>query len=697
MPEHRYTYCRICESACGLIATVDGDAVLALRPDPEHPTSKGYACKKGVQYDAIHHDPARLKKPLWRPHVGGAFSETSWDEALANIGGRLRGILDAHGPGAVGVYSGNAAGHSLGPILGATAFLDGLGTPRHYAALTLDNAEMYVVTEACLGNPMLTFAADYIGADLVLLIGTDPLSSQPSQAQSHPTGVRELLQVAQRRDLVVVDPRRSITARKASLHLQPKPGSDAALLAFLVRGVLLAAPERAKAEPLLEDPDVQSITRAVAPWSIERTSAETGLHTAALDALLERLLNASRPLVWSGLGILLGPDGTVGYWLTLVLQAVLGGLDRPGGWICHGGAADLPDLFSWTGVKGYDRENRSRIGDFPAVLGTWASATLADDILDDGPERLRALVVVGGNPARSMPDSPRAREALRALDLLVVLDIRPSETTALAHAVLPATSWLARGDLSLHQSSTRRHADLLCADAVVPRVGSARDDWEIFLALTRAAGRRPFGSALADWALRATGIGHRGIGLAAVAAWAPRLAWNLKEKRGYFAESETEGTLRQRGTRHSNGKIRLAIPEFVAALGRSIGMPEPVGSMEKLQVVTSVRPIDKMNSWIAGRSLPACFLHPSDVARIGSEAIRLRLPGTTQWALSVAVIPDESVRPGVLILPWGDPRLDANAIIGTRHLEPFTGQPISNGSWVEVARDDNTAPDDHPR
>ncbi len=693
MAEHRYTYCRICESACGLIATVDGDAVLALRPDAEHPASKGYACKKGVQFDTVHHAPHRCRKPQWRADTASSFAAVSWREALDHTGSRLRALLDEHGPAAVGVYSGNAAGHSLGPILGTTAFLSGLKTQKHYSALSLDNAEMYVVTEACLGNPMLTFVADYVRSDLLVLIGTDPLSSQPSQAQSNANGVREILQVAQKRDLVVIDPRRSNTARKASLHLQPRPGSDAALLAFLIREVLVALPERTVGDELLDSQDVRVVREAVEPWDATRTANATGLHPAALHTLLERLLQAKRPLVWSGLGVLLGPDGTVGYWLTLVLQAVLGGLDRAGGWLLHRGAVDLPALLKHTGVLGYDRRNRSRKGNYPAVLGTWASATLADDVLDEGPDRLRALIVVGGNPARSLPDGVRAREALQALELLVVLDIQPSATTELAHAVLPATSWLARGDLTLHQSATSRQPNLQYTDAVVGRVGEARDDWEILLDLTRAAGRRPFGSVLADWTLRTTGVGHRGIGMSALSLWSPRVAWQLDVKRGLFDSRDTTGDLRKRKTDLPHGGVCLAVPEFVDALRRSVGFEAPDTDLTTLQVITSVRSIDQMNSWIPGRARPVCRAHPDDLASIGSESIQIRQPGATEWQLALEVVPDTSVLAGVLVLPWGFDSLDVNTVIGTERLEPFTGQPISNGSWVEVRRNDRTPSD----
>src|SRR5690606_25003589 len=160
---------------------------------------------------------------------------------------------------------------------------------------------------------------------------------------------------------------------------------------------------------------------------------------------------------------------------------------------------------------------RSRIGGYPSVLGTVASATLADDVLVDGPRRLRALVVVGGNPAISLPDTPRAQEALRALDLLVSVDLFVNDTGSLAHVVLPATDWLERSDVAVHLANQRRIPHLQAARPVVPPRGEARDDGRILVDLARAAGRPAFGSRLVDGLVR-LGLGPDAVARAAVGA-----------------------------------------------------------------------------------------------------------------------------------------------------------------------------------
>lgn len=637
------TTCRVCESACGLLAEVEDGRVRALRPDPDHPLSRGYACVKGTRYaERVLHHPDRVLRPRLRD--GDRWREASWDEALGAVGGRLRALLDAHGPDAVGLYLGNAAGHSLGAILGAAALQRALGTRKHYACLTLDNSEMFVVAEALFGDPLCTFVADYAGSDGVVLVGTDPLSSQASQAQSRPEAVRELLERGRAGALVVVDPRTSATAARASLHLRPRVGTDVFLLAWLLG--------EARPEPAL--------AHATAPFTAERVARVTGIDPADLATLRDRLLGARRPLVWSGLGVLLGPHGTLGWWLTVALQATLGGLGVPGGWRLHAGAVDLGPWLRRLGVRGRDERVRG-VGGWPAILGTLPAATLADDVLRDDPDRLRALVVIGGDPAAALPDTRRAEEALARLDLLVSVDLFARGTAARAHAVLPAATWLERAETGLHASNQRRVPFVRLDRPVVPPLGEARADWDVALGLCRAVGRPPFGSRLAGLAVRA-GVGP--VGVARLVLATSGVPWRaVASDEGWSSAAEKPVP-----------PLRLAVPEWCAAL-RALPDPDP-----GLRLLTSVRPIGAMNHWLRPDGAPVAYAHPDDVP---PGPVVLEGPGGT---LAVTVEADAGLPRGTVVVPFGDARTNPNHLVGTAALEPFTGQPVSNGTVVRATR-----------
>ncbi|MFA9412124.1 MAG: molybdopterin-dependent oxidoreductase, partial [Deltaproteobacteria bacterium] len=121
-----FTFCRICEATCGLKATIEGDRVVALEPDEEHVVSKGYSCIKGLRYHEIHHSPDRLRAPLKR--VGGRFEEISWEQALDEIGAKVRQLVKDHGGDSVSAYLGNPIAFSLLPPVLTAAFLQGLGS-----------------------------------------------------------------------------------------------------------------------------------------------------------------------------------------------------------------------------------------------------------------------------------------------------------------------------------------------------------------------------------------------------------------------------------------------------------------------------------------------------------------------------------------------------------------------------------------
>lgn len=641
------TTCRICESACGLIATVDPstDTVLSLRPDPDHPISAGYACVKGTRFaDAVQHHPDRLLQP----RLGGR--PCGWDEALAQIGGELRRIIEAHGPDAIGLYSGNAAGHALGSVLGLSALQRAIGTSKHYSCLTLDNSEVFVVAEAVFGTPFATFVSDPAGSDLVVLFGTDPLASQASAAQSHPQAAAQLRERARRGQLIVVDPRRSITAARAR-HLQPRVGTDVFLLGWLLRRVL---PRSA-----LSEPDRRALTQATEPLDRGRTARITGLPEDQLEALLSALVEAERPLVWSGLGVLLGPAGTLGWWLTVCLQAALGGLDREGGWRWQPGPIDLPRWARRLGVRGHDPSVRS-VGGWPAILDTLPAATLADDVLSERPDRLRALIVIGGDPASALPHTTRAGQALDALELLVSVDLFVNETGRRAHAILPAATWLERDSTGLHTSNQRPSPHLRLDRRVVQPRGSARTDWRICLELCRAVGRPALGSHAADLLIRA-GLGP--VQIARAATTLARIPWRAVR----------QGTIRPGRSPMPPG--RFAVPRWCEALAR---LPDP---QPTLRLLTSVRSTANMNHWLRPDAQIVARIHPDD----GHPG-----PGIVEGpggALRVEVVTDPTLAPGTLVIPFGDASINPNALIGTDALEPFTGQPISNGAPVTLRPD----------
>lgn len=635
-------HCRICESACGLIASVAGGRVQSLAPNRAHPVSRGYACKKGLGFTSQLYRKDRAFFPV----VGG--QRAKWPDALQTTGAALREIARTHGGDSIALYLGNAAGHSLGAILGATALQRGLGTRSMYSCLTLDNAGQFAVIDAVFGNPGNTFTADYANSDCVVLFGTNPLASQPSQAQSNPDGVRAILR---NRQVVVVDPVQTETARAAAWHLAPRPGGDLELLAYIL-GRCIAAGRTANGSATL-GPALESFT-------LERARLATDLSESEIDALVQRILKSERPLIWSGLGVLLGRDGTLGYWLTLCIQAALNGLNCPGGWNHSPGEVDLPRLLPLLGVKGSDSALRASTG-HPATMGTLPAVALPTDIQEG---RVRAVIVVGGNPLIAIPDTQRTERALRALDLLVCLDPFPNQTTALAQVILPPALWPERFDCNLHMGNQRpateaNPAPLDWSPPVVPPAGECRSDWEILLDLTRASGARAFGSFVANAVCNA----NTPETLSRLVRSLPRVASTPRTP-------------------------NLAVKPFIEALQRR------ETRMPALTLVTSHRPAGMMNSWI-GRPKSA-FAHP-DTSLDGAFTVAVENVAGEVFAeafSSASVLRSDRARPGVLVVPFGDSR--ANQLTSaTADLDEFTGVPVLNGAALANVNDGRPFSADH--
>jgi len=265
------SFCRVCTSVCGILVDVDGDEVIRVRGDQDHPFSHGYTCAKGRALPLLHHHPDRLERPQMR--VDGRLQDTTWDACLDDLGVRLKDIIDRHGPQSVAFYFSTmeSAGFRMAEALHAA-----IGTPAKFSPLTIDGTAKPLVSDLVGGFMGLSGRTDLDNADFLMLVGVNPVVSHGHAiAMPNPTGtVRE---IARRGQVWVIDPRRTETARLATGHLAPRPSTDHAVLAYLVREILR--------DGMKTDVPVQGIdalTAAVEPFTLEHAArladvAETDL------------------------------------------------------------------------------------------------------------------------------------------------------------------------------------------------------------------------------------------------------------------------------------------------------------------------------------------------------------------------------------------------------------------------------------
>jgi formate dehydrogenase len=673
MPETHHTFCRICESLCGLEVTVDGGEVTQIRPDDHHVATAGFACLKGVRQHKLYRSPDRLRHPMVRH--GDTWSALTWPDALGQIGSKVRSIVEAHGPQAVAMYVGTAAGFSVLHPVFAKGFMDGLGSESLYASATQDCANKFAAARELYGFDFTQPFPDVDRTQCLIIVGANPVVSKWSflQVADPTTRLREI--AARGGRVVVVDPRRTETARVATDHIFIRPDTDVFFyLAFLHELIASGGVDHQRVEAHMSGFD--DVVALVQPWTPERCGEVTGIDAATLRAVVSLYRQARGAALYCSTGVNMGSQGVLSFWLQEVINAVSGNLDAPGGTLVGRGIFDFAKFAQRTGTL--MSTARSRIGGFGKVNDAFPGGILADEILTPGPGQIRALFVTGGNPLITMADAGRLRHALASLELLVTIDIYRNETGSLAHYTLPATDPLQRPDLPfvfplLLGMQSRPY--LQATRAVVAPEADQRDEASIYLDLAEACGAPLFGSKVAQgllsrWARRHSrrrGLAHRTVPAESMLNAILRLSRQpgfrslLSHPHGLRRSTTVAGTFLGRRVVTDDGRVHLSTDRLLA---RASGLDEAftaVAARRDQMLMITKRHVKTHNSWthnhadmLAGDfTTNHVYLHPDDADRLGL--------GDDDWAdvtsttasirLPVRLAPD--VMPGVCAVPHG--------------------------------------------
>ncbi|NTY60028.1 molybdopterin-containing oxidoreductase family protein [Mycolicibacterium sphagni] len=472
------SFCRVCTSVCGILVDVDGDEVLRVRGDQDHPFSKGYTCAKGRALPLLHHHPARLEKPQMR--VDDQLQDTSWDTCLDDLATRLKAIIDEHGPQAVGFYFSTmeSAGFRMAEALHAA-----IGTPAKFSPLTIDGTAKPLISDLVGGFMGLSGRTDLENCDFLLLVGVNPVVSH-GHAISMPNPTGTVRDIARRGQVWVIDPRHTETARLATGHLAARPSTDHAVLAYLVREILING---AKTDVPVQG--LAELTAAVEPFTHEHTASLTDVPAHELARLATAVREARCVAIETGTGVTMTAErGNVTQWLAWVLMILTGAMNRPGGTWFHPGFAYQLEAFGEflpiTPVEGsFGPGPRSR-PEAQAFINEWPCAVLPDEIAAG---HIRALINVGGSLVTCMPETGKLIPALQSLEVFATTEIIDNETTQLATHVLPTKDPLERSDITLHDVLSSR-VSVQYSPAVVAPVGDRRSMWWVFAELGRRLG-----------------------------------------------------------------------------------------------------------------------------------------------------------------------------------------------------------------
>ena len=676
-PRVHFRACNLCEAMCGLRIELEGERIRSIRGDADDPFSRGFLCPKATALEDVHVDPDRRKLPLRR--TGDAWAPVAWDEAFDEVARRIAEVQARHGRDSVAIYLGNPTVHSLGAMTHGLPLIRALRTHNRYSATSVDQLPHHLAATTMFGHMLILPVPDIDRTQLFLALGANPLASNGSMMTAPGMPLRLKALKARGGRLVVVDPRRTETAELADTHLFIRPGTDALLLAALVRTLLEEKLERpGRLADFMEG--LEQVRTAVAPFAPERVAAPTGISAERIRALARDFATAESAVAYGRVGLSTQAYGGVAQWLIQVLNVVTGNLDRPGGALFTRPAVNPLGL----APRGGYARHRTRVRKLPSFGGEFPVAALAEEILTEGPGRIRALLVLGGNPVLSTPNGAQLEKALGTLDFMVAVDPYLNETTRHAHVLLPPTTALEREhyDVVFHLLAVRNTSKW--SPPLFEPAPGAKHDWEIFQALTRrlrSGGRarllRPFRALvdrvatprrLIDLALRTGPYGFRSAHKLSVS----KLEANPHGIDLGALEPSLPGRLMT-----PDRRIHLAPEVLVRDLARveSELLSTPRAGNGELLLIGR-RDLRSNNSWmhnsqrlVKGPERCTLLMHPDDARARGLA------PGqTVQVRSRVGTVPvrlelTDAVMPGVVSLPhgWGHGRPGVQLRVAASH------------------------------
>ena len=697
------TGCPYCGTGCGLIAEVAGGRVTAVKGDPLHPVNRGATCRKPLRLPEALVAADRATEPQWRDGLDSRWRQRTWRQTTGELARRLREVSERHGPDAIALYI-------SGQLTTEDYYVASKLTKGFLGTNNLDSNSRLCMSSAVAGytgalgsdGPPPSYA-DIDQADHLLLLGSNAAACHPILwsriRRRQATGSR----------VTVIDPRRTPTAEAADSHLQVRPGADLPLLS-----AMLAVMD---AEDLLDRPflarhteGAEATLAAAAEWTPARAAEVCGVPAEEIVAAARAFGGAHRAMVLWSMGANQSTVGTLKNRALLNLCLATGNIGRPGtgplsltgqpnamGGREAGGLAHL--------LPGYrkvadpdDRAEMRRLWKIPADAPGISPApgipsTELVDALEAG--KVKVVWIVATNPVVSQPDAARFAAALRRAELVVAQDAyHPTETSALAHVVLPAAQW---GEKDGTQTNSDRRVTLL-RKAVDPP-GSALPDWEIFARVGRALGHADqFG-----WSSAAevhaeyvrttegrlcdqTGLSHERLRREGA------LQWPIPA-RGARGEdhSGTERLYASRRFPTPNGRARLvATPHAEPADAPDADHPLVLTTGRLAHQWHTMTRTGRAKELLAADPEPFVALHAADAERFGVEDGQMVVVRSRRGRATLRARISDEVAEGVAFAPfhWGALHLPpgAGALNGvvTRAVDPTSRQAELKASAVRL-------------
>lgn len=688
------SYCRVCQASCGLLVDIKNGQVIDVRGDPDNPLTRGYICSKGRESPAIHHGENRLQHSQMR-RPDGSFAAIETDQALDEIAEKLNSILREDGPDSVALFLGTYVlfGALTSPM--ARGWLNAIGSKSLYTTGTIDQSAKWIVPLR-MGR-WLGGWQNFDEADVWLLSGTNPLVSM--QGGNTLTGfpaydpVRRLREAKARGlKLIVIDPRLTETARHADIHLQPRPGQDIAIFACFIHIIL---------QERLFDADfcqryvdnLDALRDAVATFTPTTVAERAGLKADDLMQAARLFAQSKSGMAHGGTGPDMGPYSNLTEHLIATLNVICGRYSRAGDRVANPGVLKKRVKRQETVAapsRHWEDANGTRAGGYGALWGERPTTALPDEILQPGPGRIRALIVVGANPAACWPDYARTMQSLAALDLLVVIDPRLTETGRSADYVIAPTLPFERPDHTKWYEPLFPVPYAQYTPALIEPPAGTIDDWRFFYRLGQRMGLSiPFGDAMldtkapepeADALLRLYGSDGE-VSYDDVLAAPHGRIFDVRQ-----TVSPGEG---------DSGKFVLLPEDILTELAAAAKQSAPDADYPLKLICRRARWV--MNSydgrWASAQhnlGQPTAWVNPADLSDLALEDGTTAIIESKNGRLTAILRADKTLRPGVISMPHCQEGASIGRLVDSSHRELINAMPLMSAIPVRLRAQQTT-------
>ncbi|MCP4604789.1 MAG: molybdopterin-dependent oxidoreductase [Proteobacteria bacterium] len=680
------TDCALCVNCCGLDCYVEDGKLVKVEGMKEHPASHGLLCSKGEKLIEYQYSPDRILYPQ-KKLPDGTWQRITWDEAYDTIGSKLLQIKEEFGPEALALYCGSVAVEHFEASAFLQRFKAAYGTPNFISVEGGCFRSRILSRQMTFGRYTVPDELEY--TKLAVVWGHNPEESMKPLGQK----MRDLVE-AGKLELIVIDPKK-IPLADIGMYLQPRPGTDLALMLAMAHVMIT---ENIYAREFIEEwgHGFDKFKEHVKQYPPEKVAEICDIPAIEIKRVARKMAATKGMAVYQGTASLDRQITNVqNHRMIGILMALTGNIDVPGGWIPF-----LPFFTTDLRLPVDDAKKPMGAEEFPLFYELWGrqvpygqSMVMSKQVLTEKPYPIKALISSAGNPVVTLPDPNKFKEALKKLDLFVVIDLYMNETAELADIVLPACTFLettamgsytVQGNYGLPFVMLRRK--------VVEPMGECKTDWIIWSELGRKMGMGEHfpwttDEEMLDMLFQPSGFTFDHFN---------------SQPNGFMYRSKLITTTPQK-FRTPSGKIEIysdtlaelghdPMPTFIEPTESPVSTPDlareyplilMTGSRVEPFIHTQLRQISSLRAIIPEA---AADINPSTADKFGvrdNEPVKISTP---VGSIKMKVKYNDGMKLGVISIPHGWSEANACELVNGEHLDPIMGYPEDKAILCKVER-----------